>query len=216
MTQIQIKITPDTWINSTWDEYVQIVENELDDIQFKSYYYNQKLRIEMSPLGSDHSRDHAIIIYIIYQFAALKNIDIDGHDNCSYRKKGIREAQPDVSFYIGKNAEVIPTDTTIINLDQYPPPDLVIEVANTSLFDDTGSKRMLYEDLGVKEYWIIDVKNVEIIAFSIENKSSGRIRQSQVLPNLQISVLEEALQKTRTMNHGKVIKWLMEKLQNNI
>ncbi|MCG6134295.1 MAG: Uma2 family endonuclease [Nostoc sp. LLA-1] len=71
---------------------------------------------------------------------------------CSYRQVGVREVQPDISYYIGDNADVIPYGTSIINLDVYPPPDLVIEVANTSLADDQGAKRLLYEDLGVKEY----------------------------------------------------------------
>jgi len=33
-----------------------------------------------------------------------------------------------------------------IDLDIYSPPDLVIEVANISLPDDKGEKRLLYED----------------------------------------------------------------------
>ncbi len=39
-----------------------------------------------------------------------------------------------------------------IDLDIYPPPTLVIEVANTSLADDQGEKRLLYEAMNVSEY----------------------------------------------------------------
>jgi len=60
------------------------------------------------------------------------------------------EAQPDASYYIGENADIVPWGTSIIDLDIYSPPDLVIEVANTSLPDDKGEKRLLYEDLRVK------------------------------------------------------------------
>lgn len=89
----------------------------------------------------------------------------------------------------------------------------MIEVANTSLLDDKGNKRLLYEDLGASEYWIIDVQNVKIIAFAVENNGSRRIRRSQVLPGLDISVLKEALQRTRQMNHGKVSAWLLTQFQ---
>ncbi|NER08269.1 MAG: Uma2 family endonuclease, partial [Okeania sp. SIO3C4] len=68
---------------------------------------------------------------------------------------------------LGKNADIIPYRTSIIDLEKYPPPDLVIEVANSSFSDDKGEKRILYENIGVREYWIVDVQNVKIIAFSV-------------------------------------------------
>jgi Uma2 family endonuclease len=72
---------------------------------------------------------------------------------------------------------------------------------------------LLYEELGVSEYWIIDVQNVEILAFAVQNNGSWKIRQSQVLPGLDIALLEQALQRSRQMNHSKVSAWLLEKFQ---
>lgn len=207
----QIKTPTDTWVYATWDKYVRAIEDSTSK-KAKGYYYNGKMRIEMPLVGSDHASDHTIIIYAVHLFAALKNIDLNGKDNCTCRKTGFNEAQPDVSYYIGKDADVIPWGTTIINLDRFPPPTLVIEVANTSLSDDKGEKRLLYEELGVAEYWIIDVQNVEVIAFAIENGGSRRITQSQVLPGLAISLLEEAFRRTRQMNHGKVSAWLLSQI----
>lgn len=77
---------------------------------------------------------------------------MNGNDNCTYRKTGYQEVQPDASFYIGENADIIPYGTSIIDLDFFPPPALIIEVANTSLSYDLGEKRLLYEVLGVSEY----------------------------------------------------------------
>ena len=34
-------------------------------------------------------------------FASTRNIDLDGDDNCTSRKIGCEEVQPDVSFYLG-------------------------------------------------------------------------------------------------------------------
>ncbi len=208
----QTKLPTDTWVHATWDEYVRAIE-DLADEKAKGYYYNGKMRIEMSPVGNDHASDHTIIIYAIHLFAAIKNIDLNGKDNCTYRKTDFDEAQPDGSYYIGKNADVIPWGTTIIDLDRYPPPTLFIEVANTSLSDDKGDKRLLYEEIGVAEYWVIDVQNVEVIAFAMENGGSRRITQSQVLPGLATSLLEEAFRRTRQINHGKVSAWLLSQFQ---
>ncbi|MBE9167047.1 Uma2 family endonuclease [Pleurocapsales cyanobacterium LEGE 06147] len=206
------QLPTDTWITTTWDDYLRVIEDPAYE-KAKSYYYKGQMRIEMSPVGNDHSRDHSIVIYAIHLFAGIKGIDLNGHDNCTYRKTGVNEAQPDVSFYIGATADAVPWGTGIVDLDQYPPPTLVIEVANTSLLDDKGNKRLLYEELGVSEYWIIDVQKVEVLAFAVENNGSWRIRQSQVLPGLDISLLEEAFQRTRQMNHGKVSAWLLTQFQ---
>lgn len=212
MSILQTHLPTDTWVQATWDEYIRAIEDPMYE-KAKCYYYNGKLRIEMPPVGNDHASDHSIVIHAVHLFAGIKNIDLNGKDNCTYRKTACEEAQPDVSFYIGENADAIPWGTTIVELDNYPPPTLVIEVANTSLSDDKGEKRLLYEELGVSEYWIIDVKNVRVIAFAVDNGGSRRITQSQVLPGLAISLLEEAFQRTRQMNHGKVSAWLLSQFQ---
>ncbi|PSF36184.1 hypothetical protein C7H19_14405 [Aphanothece hegewaldii CCALA 016] len=212
MSQLQIKPITDTWVPATWEEYLQVTEDPAYE-KAKVYYYNGRMRIEMAALGNPHSRDHYIVIAGVALFASVKGIDIDGHDNCTYRKTGYTEIQPDISFYFGDKAEIIPWDTTIISLDDYPPPDLVIEVAYSSLADDKGEKRLLYESIGVREYWIIDVQNAQIIAFMIENQGSRRIERSQVLSGLEISLLEEALRRSRQMNHGKVTSWLLSEFQ---
>ena len=167
----------------------------------------------MPPVGNDHASDRAIVILAAGNYAAIKNIPLNGKDNCTYRKTGFNDAQPDVSYYIGGNADIIPWGTSIIDLDKYPPPNLVIEVANTSLADDKGEKRLLYEELGVDEYWIIDVQNVQVIAFAVANGGSRKISQSRVLPGLAISLLEEALRRIRQMNQSQVVAWLLSQFQ---
>jgi Uma2 family endonuclease len=212
MSQLQAKLPTDTWVKATWDEYLQVISDPAYE-KAKGYYHNGCMRLEVSPLGNPHSRDHFIIIAAIALFASIRGVDLDGHDNCTYRKSGCEEAQPDVSFYVGSNAETVPWEATIIDLDTYSPPDLVIEVAASSLADDKGEKRLLYESLGVHEYWIIDVQTIQIIAFEIQNQGSRRIDQSQVLPGLDIMLLAEAFRRSRQMNHGKVSAWLLSQFQ---
>jgi Uma2 family endonuclease len=212
MSQVQAKLPIDTWVNATWDEYIKAISNPTYE-NARGYYYNGRMRLEMSALGNPHSRDHLIVIHAVCLFASTRNTDFDGHDNCTYRKTGCAEAQPDVSFYLGANAEIVPWEVTIIDLDTYSPPDLVIEVAYSSLADDKGEKRLLYESLGVREYWIIDVQNVQVIAFEIQNRGSRRIDESQVLPGLEMAVLEETFRRSRQMNHGKVSAWLLSQFQ---
>ncbi|MFM1842134.1 MAG: hypothetical protein RLZZ490_870 [Cyanobacteriota bacterium] len=198
----------ETWIAASWDEFLQAAENP-DYDKAKFYYYQDHLRIEMSPIGNDHATDHSIVNSIIHLYAALKQVSIMNRDACSYRKVDQWEVQPDISCHVGENAMAIPYGTGIVDLAQYPPPDLVIEIANSSLSDDQGKKRLLYEELGVKEYWIVDVKLAKILGLEMKNKGSYQIRESLVLPGLNLAILEEALQKTRQTNHGEVMRWLL-------
>ncbi|WP_013325486.1 Uma2 family endonuclease [Gloeothece verrucosa] len=212
MSQLKTVIPTDTWFNTTWQDYLEILE-PIEGEKGKSYYYKGKSRLEMSPLGNDHGRDHLIIIIAVSLFASLRGIPINGTDNCTYRKTGTHQMQPDVSYYIGDKANIIPWGTSIVDLDVYPPPDLVIEVANTSLADDKGEKRLLYEDLNIQEYWIVDVQNLEIIAFKIVDGGSKRITDSQVLPGLAMSLLEETLQRTRHNDQSQVINGFLSQLR---
>lgn len=91
---------------------------------------------------------------------------------------------------------------------------MVIEIASTSLADDLGKKRLMYESMDVAEYWIIDVQNVQIVALAISDGGSKRIYQSQVLPELEIALLEETLQRSRKMDNTQVGAWLLAHLQN--
>ena len=212
ITQIKNNFKTETWLDGSWEDYLKVLET-LPDEKGKSYYYHHQYRIEMSPLGSDHSKDHGIISYLVYLFATLKAIELNGHDNCTFRKPNFREAQPDLAFYVGKNANIIPRGTGIIHLNQYPAPNLVIEIANSSLADDLGKKRLLYEDLGVEEYWVVDVKKAQVTAFKIEKQGSYRLNTSQVLPNLEINLIAEALRQSRESTHTKVGNWLLQQFQ---
>jgi Uma2 family endonuclease len=210
MSQLQSKILTDTWVKATWDDYLDAAKT-LETA--KGYYYNGHYRLEMTPIGFDHGCDHTIIMLAIHLYSLARKIDFQGINTCSYRKIGYREVQPDASYYIGATANIIPSGTSIVDLDRYPAPDLVIEVSKSTLGDDLGNKRLLYEELGVSEYWVVDVQNAQVIAFKIIYQGSQRIHTSQILPGLEINLLNEALQRSRQSNHSQVGQWLLQVFQ---
>ena len=191
---------------------MQQLDNAVDQ-QTNGYYYKEHMRIEMSPVSFDHGQDHVMIIFAVNLLIALKQIPATGLDTTTFRKTGVRECQPDVAYYFGENAKAIPSGTGIVNLDQYPAPNLVIEIARSSLLDDLGTKRSLYEELGVNEYWVIDVKKAQLLAYSMTNQGSQRLQLSQVFPGLEIAILEEVLQRSRQTNQAEVGAWLLKQFQ---
>lgn len=91
---------------------------------------------------------------------------------------------------------------------------MAVEIADTTLANDLGEKRLLYEDLGVAEYWVVDVKKAKITAFKIIAKgASQRINESIVLSGLNISLLEEGLRRSRVMDNTTVGAWFLAQVQ---
>lgn len=214
MNNLLTKPLINDWIIATWDQYIQ----QLDDLKhqcLKSYYYQGHMRIEMSPVSFDHGQDHVMIIFAVNLFIALRQIPATGLDTTTFRKSGVRECQPDVAYYLGENSRAIPPGTGIVNLDQYPAPNLVVEISRSSLLDDLGIKRSLYEDLGVSEYWIVDVQKPQLFAYSVANQGSQKITTSQVLPGLEMGILEEVLQRSRQTNQAEVGHWLLQRFQQD-
>ncbi len=212
MVQLQEKLTTNTWVEADWDTYSNAIDSP-EHQKHQGYYYNGYMRIEDMPTGADHSRYHLLMAFALNLFCTIEGISINGFDNCSYRKTGIRECQPDLSYYCGERAKLAPVGTSVINLNEQATPDLVIEISNTTINDDLGAKRMLYEEMGVAEYWIVDVQNTLIYAFEIIDRGSKRIDTSLVLRNLSIDTITTALTLSKEQDQSQIGKWLMSEFQ---
>ncbi|MFP4336310.1 MAG: Uma2 family endonuclease [Halothece sp.] len=209
MSQAIPKILTETWQPISWQNFQQLT-NRPEYENARCYYDRGYMKIEMSPLGINHSRDNSVVARLISLFATLKNIQVVEFTNVTLRKSQIQESQPDSTFYLGKIPNLPPRSNQPIDLNQYSPPTLVLEISSTSLSDDLGQKRLLYERLGVREYWVVNSNNTSVTAFEMIDGGSREIRVSQVLPTLQISVVEEALERSKNNDDGEVNRWLIQ------
>jgi Uma2 family endonuclease len=212
MIQLQEKLITNIWVKADWNTYVDEIESP-EHAQHQSYYYNGYMMIEGMPTGADHASDNGLIYLAVTLFCMVKGIPIQGLIGCSYRKFEIRECQPDISFYIGDRANLSPTGKSVVNLDEQAIPNLVIEISNTTLEDDIGAKRLLYEEMGVAEYWVVDVQKSQIYAFEMIDRGSRRIDTSLVLPNLSIATITEALNRSKEQDQSQIGKWLMSEFK---
>ncbi len=199
----------DTWVLATWEEFSGLSES-LELEQVRCYYDAPWMRIETMPIGFAHGRDNSLLASVVSLYGTLKNLPFLSITNGSFRAVGERECQPDLVFYLGSALPNIPRSNSPVDVNLHGPPTLAIEVSSTTLSDDLGQKRLLYERIGVSEYWVVNVETATVIAFEVAGGGSRQIQVSVVLPNLPISVVEGALQRSQIEDDGAVNRWLLQ------
>jgi len=201
----------DTWVKATWKEFVATLDTAPYD-EGRGYFDSGYMRIEMAPLGGGHARQNSVAMDVASIFAVVHKIRIAKFVNGSFHKTGERGCQPDVAFYVGPDFRLPPQDNSPIDVSVFGPPTLAIEIGGSSFKDDLGAKRLLYERLGVDEYWVVNVAEQQVIAFAVAEGGSRQVRVSGVLPGLEISLIEEALRRSQTEDDTTLMGWLMETL----
>jgi Uma2 family endonuclease len=88
-------IIPSEWIAATWEDFLEISQAKGSD-KAKFYYYQGSYYSEMG-VGANHAFVNTIVIILISLYCMKRNILANGYTNCSYRKVGMRECQPDIS-----------------------------------------------------------------------------------------------------------------------
>lgn len=167
------------------------------------------------PVSPIHGRYNLILAQLISFYCTLKQIPYQGFTNSSFRSEDYREFQPDLSYYIGKHPLELAQSTSPANINDFGAPNLVIEISVSSLNDDLGRKRLLYEQVKVKEYWVVDVATTSAIAFEIVDAGSRQITRSLVLPGLDIATINEALKRSQTEDDSVIARWLLAEFQSN-
>jgi Uma2 family endonuclease len=207
-------LVTDDWVQSTWDEFLD--RGARPDLEKAKFYYDDGwMRIEIMPTGAGHGHDNTLLSQVVSLFGMFKKTRLRGYTNSSFRRAGLRECQPDLAFYIADEipAPFPPQTTEPIDVEKFGAPTLAIEISASTLNDDLGKKRLLYERFGVREYWVVDVQSAIVTAFAVADGGSRQIQVSQVLPGLSMVTIEEALRRSQTEDDTEVNHWLMQQFQ---
>ena len=202
------------WQQATWDDYVMLRDDDNGD-RYKLFFDNQKLWIEMGAEGINHAKFGDLFAMILLVCATkFPDIKLSTFGGCQMEKKGQRAVAPDIVVYVGDDTPTWKVgQSRLIDLEQWRSPDLVGEIADTTLAIDLDEKKRLYADLGIAEYWVIDVRAYRLFAFQLDE--SGVYKQcevSQVLPNLAISLLEKTLEQLTTKTNTEAAIWFSQQL----
>lgn len=202
----------DQWVKASWEDFLAASENS-EETKARCYYDSGWMRIETMSIGSGHAQDNGLLAAIITLFGSFRDIEYVTVVSPSFRKTGERECQPDLAYFIDSKVQRPPKNSQAIDVETWGAPTLAIEISSTTLSDDLGKKRLLYERLGVQEYWVVNVQDAVVIAFAVANGGSREIRDSGVLPGLAIDLVEEVLRLSQTESDGYINRWLIQQFQ---
>ncbi len=136
---------------------------------------------------------------------------------CLMEKLDVGGAAPDLMLYVGDGAPEWKDGTKRrISLDEWRVPDLVGEIADTTLASDLDEMKQLYADLGVGEYWVVDVKGLRVLMFRLGE--DGRYREcevSGVLEGVSVGLLGEVLDRVGEMGNIGAAQWFVEQVRSS-
>ncbi|MEB3882214.1 Uma2 family endonuclease [Lyngbya sp. CCY1209] len=202
--------------DATWQDYVAIRDNQAIDWR-KISFHKGWLWIDMGKEGPNHASfsDLMTMIFGFWVFLHPECV-LQSYRRCIIERPDTHACAPDLVLYKGDNIpRWQPGEPRRIDLRRHRLPDLVGEIADTTLSLDLDEQKQLYASLNIPEYWVVDVKGLRIFAFALAE--SGRyesIEESQVLTGLPITLLEQTLERLTTETNTAAASWLIQQLQN--
>ena len=178
--------------NISWQNYEQILNALGENRAARVHYYQGILEI-MTPLEAHESSSEniGILIHILTEELNL-NIKSLASTTLKIPDKNTG-AEPDKCYYKKKEPAV---RGKTVNLNQDPPPDLVLEVDITHT---DINKKQLYQDIQVPEFWRYNGKILTI--YVLETGEYKESENSLTFPILTKAIIYEFISQCR--NNGE-------------
>lgn len=193
----------------SWDDYMILLDKTPEQKYPRFTYYNGVLKImsKQSFLHENIARFLYDLIRITSLILRVKTVPAGSMSLVSKRRS--KGADPDESFYV-QNSDKTPNKKTLFDDKKDTPPDLVIEVDESSKSDE---KFMIYAAFGIKEFWRFDKNALKI--YELDKFGSYlEIQQSVAFPNLTVEILNEFLTRRLEGEHFETLvefeTWLRE------
>jgi Uma2 family endonuclease len=176
--------------NISWQTFDQLLK-ELGDNRATRLAYNEGLLEIMTPLGP-HENNNRFIDDLIRAIADELNLNLKKFGSLTMkREKKLKGAEPDSCYYL-QNEPVVRSKQEI-DLDNDPPPDLVLEI------DITGGsldKKPIYAAIGVPELWRYDGNRLEVFVLEPLKRNYLSVSQSPTFPWMPLDVIHRFIRQS--------------------
>ncbi len=184
--------------NISWQTYQSLIRDLELEPSLRLTYDDGVLEIRM-PLDP-HETYKKLLGRLIE--AATEELDIEirslGSRTCD-REDLAKGIEPDQCYYIQN--EVLVQGVDQINLNQFPPPDLTLEIDITS---SSVNRLAIYAALAIPEIWRYDGQNLVIL--SLQNGEYVSQDRSTAIPILTAEAILRFLALRNTMGENSLIK----------
>lgn len=218
MTQLITSIDQENtllkWKKATWEDYLAYCEDpNIGEVRL--FFDRGYLLVDMGNEGINHSK-FARLFAMLFAFWFARKPEQIAEDlgGCVIEKPKTQGASPDLVLYIGEGSpQWQEGEPRRLNLNNWRVPDLVGEVADTTLATDLDEKKQLYAALLIPEYWVIDIKGERLLAFRLQEDSKyEQIDYSVALEGLPIVLLEQTLARLNEGTNVSAALWFAEKI----
>jgi Uma2 family endonuclease len=216
LTRVHSTVTLRQWQPAAWEDYVAC-RDDLSLERVRLFFNQGYFWIDMGSEGINHARVNELFTLLIFAwFSRFTDMKADLLGGCLLEKPKKQAASPDLVLYLG---EEVPRwqsgEPRRIDLEQWRVPELVGEVSDTTLADDLDEKKKLYADLGIPEYWVVNVSGKQVLAFLLqENGKYQQCSHSIALNGLEIALLERALARLDEETNVSAALWFGQQLVN--
>ena len=193
----------------SWQTYETLLA-EIGDRQIRLTYNRGNLEI-MVP-SPEHERFKEVLGRFVETLAEELDVRIEPLGSTTFKRPELGGVEPDKCFYIQNLSAV--KGKKRIDLNQDPPPDLVVEIDITSRSENS---LQVYADLGVPEVWIYNGSQLRINI--LENGKYVECEISLAFPSLPILEIVRFLEQAETMDYLELVKafrnWVKTQIQQN-
>ncbi len=194
--------------NISWKTYESLVNELAPQGGIRLTYDRGNLEI-MTP-SAPHEKYKKILGRFVESVSDELNVEICSLGSLTCRREDLaRGLEPDQCYYI-QNENVV-WDKEQIDLNQDPPPDLVVEIDVTSSSIDRLS---LYASLGVPEVWRYDGNR--LIIYQLEAQEYTERDVSPTFPFLSQVEMLRFLELRRTTKENTLIRLFREWVRTQI
>lgn len=137
----------------TWQDYV--ARRDSDDTDWPKIAFNQGwLFVDIGTEGPNHASYSDLLTGIFFLWSLLyPDPPLQSYGRCLIEQPETRACAPDLVLYKGEDIpRWQPGEPRRLLLDQHRLPDLVGEIADTTLSTDLDEQKQLYAQLQIPEY----------------------------------------------------------------
>ncbi|MBH8550948.1 Uma2 family endonuclease [Nostocaceae cyanobacterium CENA357] len=209
----QILIQPEEIIHLSgisWHTYESLLNELSINRRLCLTYYRGNLEIMVPSL--EHERYKEITGRFVETLAEELELEIEPLGSTTFKQLELTGVEPDKCFYI-QNVNSIQGKTRI-DLQEDPPPDLIVEIDITSSSKDRFA---IYAEMGVPEIWRYDGKLFTINI--LEHSKYIVVNESLAFPNLPLTEISNFLKNAGSKKYFELVRefrdWVRNKIVSN-